>query len=80
MGKTSMSWRQMAVMVVNSVTLPNATELFTQKLLKLFISCCVCSTTISGIVKKKYIKAAGQTQMTKWEQGVMKNNNTVDQI
>lgn len=56
-----MSWRQMAVTVVNSVTLPNATELFTQKLLKLFISCCVCSTTISGIVKKKYIKAAGQT-------------------
>lgn len=50
-----MSWRQMAVTVVNSVTLPNATELFTQKLLKLFISCCVCSTTISGIVKKKKI-------------------------
>lgn len=51
-----MSWRQMAVTVVNSVTLPNATELFTQKLLKLFISCCVCSTTISGIVKKKIHK------------------------
>lgn len=63
---------QLVVMVVNRVTIPNATELLKNCLLFIlwFILCCVCSTTISGIEKKTNTHTmASQTQMTKWELG-----------